>query len=259
MNFNRGILVNEGFFRGISRKISYRILMWAENINNADLKTNGESYFLEKLLYGRDSFTFFDVGANVGDYAVSVLGFLPHAEVHLFEPSPDCSEVLKKKLAAMSNVNLNECACSDSEGSAVLWFDKPGSSLSSLYKRDLKEYSADLSFSMEVKTLPLESYILAHSITCIDLLKIDVEGHEKNVLAGLGKYLSPDYVTCIQFEYGGCYLDSRTSLRDIYRILEPAGYDVCKIMPNGLLPLSYQSTMDNFQYANYVAVPARGL
>ena len=256
MSLPCAVFIKEGFFRGILRKISYRFLTWAENLNNADPRTNGEAYFLECLTSGKKTFTFFDVGANVGDYSSNILKHVPHAASHLFEPSPDCVAVLKEKFSRIPNVCINECACSDSEGDTILWSDKPGSSLSSLYKRDLQEYSRELSFSAKVKKISLEKYIREHAIAHIDLLKIDVEGHEKSVLCGLGGHLSPEYVTCIQFEYGGCYLDSRTSLRDIYRILEPAGYRICKVMPNGLLPLSYQSKMDNFQYANYVAVPS---
>lgn len=248
--------IKDGFFRRIARKMSYILLDWSDNLNNADPRTNGEAHFRESLPLGGKTFTFFDVGANIGEYSSHILKRLPDAFAHLFEPSPECIAVLKDKFFHMANVHINECACSDSEGSTLLWADKPGSSLSSLYKRNLKEYRAELSISTEVKKISLENYMREHAIKNVDLLKIDVEGHEKNVFCGLGNYLSPEYIKCIQFEYGGCYLDSQTTLRDVYNILESAGYLICKMMPSGLLPLSYQSRMDNFQYANYVAFPA---
>ncbi len=255
------IFLKEKFSRKTLKRIAYFFLRWAENINNCNPETNGENYFLNNILFEKDHFVVLDVGANLGEYATSILNSLESnsGEIHLFEPSPYCMDLLNKKFHATSNVYLNECACSDSEGVVKLYFDKPGSELASLYQRDLKEYAIDLSLSLDVKTITLEKYISECSLGHVDLIKIDVEGHEKAVLIGMGKYLTPDYVSCIQFEYGGCNLDSMVSLRDIYRTLENAGYRVCKIMPKGLLPLSYNPLMDNFQYTNYVAVPINWL
>lgn len=82
---------------------------------------------------------------------------------------------------------------------------------------------------------------------------MDVEGHELRVLEGAGRYLSPEFLDCIQFEYGGCDLDSMTSLRSLYRLLEGRGFEMYKIMPGGLLKRGYRPFMENFQYSNYVA------
>ena len=97
-------------------------------------------------------------------------------------------------------------------------------------------------------------YIEKNSIEHIDLLKIDVEGHEIKSLMGFGKYLNSNFIDYIQFEYGGANLDSHTNLLDFYDLLLPAGFKITKIM-NGYLELrDYNPRFDNFVYCNYIAV-----
>ena len=45
----------------------------------------------------------------------------------------------------------------------------------------------------------------------IDLLKLDVEGHELYLLSAK-KFISK--ISVIQFEFGGCNIDTRTYFRD---------------------------------------------
>jgi hypothetical protein len=61
-------------------------------------------------------------------------------------------------------------------------------------------------------------------------------------------------IKVIQFEYGGANLDSKTSLLDLYKLLESAGYMVCKVMRHHLELRPYNPTMENFQYSNYIAL-----
>ena len=85
-------------------------------------------------------------------------------------------------------------------------------------------------------------------------LKIDVEGSEFEVMNGAGDFLRPDFVDFIQFEYGGTNLDARVPLKAFYDFLEPKGYVVAKVMSGGLRVREYSSWMDNYLYANYIAM-----
>jgi hypothetical protein len=99
----------------------------------------------------------------------------------------------------------------------------------------------------------------SHQVKKIDLLKIDTEGHELSVLKSAGRFLDPQYINIIQFEYGGTYLDARIYLKDMYTLLQSKGYEIYKIYPGKLTRRDYHPVMENFQYANYVAMrkPAR--
>ena len=88
----------------------------------------------------------------------------------------------------------------------------------------------------------------------INFIKIDVEGHEVKVLEGLGNYLNKEFIDFIQFEYGGCNLDSKTSLMEIYNLLTNKGFKIAKILQKGLYLRNYNPDLENYVYSNYVAV-----
>ena len=121
-------------------------------------------------------------------------------------------------------------------------------------RANLSSIGMSLNQSETVQTIRLDSYIKAKRITHIHLLKIDIEGHEIAAFEGMGEYLSGDFVDFIQFEYGGANLDSKTSLMDLYALFESRGFVVGKLMPRGVELRAYKAWMENFQYANYVAI-----
>ena len=88
----------------------------------------------------------------------------------------------------------------------------------------------------------------------INFLKIDIEGHELFAFKGFGRYLNSKFITAIQFEYGGANLDSHTSLMEIYDLLEKGGFEIFKIKPKYLERRKYHPHMENFVYANYIAI-----
>jgi len=138
-------------------------------------------------------------------------------------------------------------------------YDRERSGLASLYRRDLRHYNIELSKSEEIETICAGDYIDQKQIPHIDYLKIDIEGHELKALEGFGKYLSGDFIDYIQFEYGGTTLDVHTSLMELYTFLESRGFKVAKVFSKGLEILSYNPDMENFRYANYVAISNRWL
>lgn len=203
----------------------------------------------------------FDVGANIGEYSQMLLDcserYKVPIELHVFEPTAKCSEILDDKLKVYDNITLNRQGLSDTKGKCLIYYDKEQSVLTSLYKRNLEYYNIELSKSEEIEPICATDYIEGKQIPHIDYLKVDVEGHELKALIGFGKYLSGDNIDFIQFEYGGTNLDSHTSLMELYALLESRGFKVAKMFPKGLQIRSYNPDMENFSYANYVAISNR--
>lgn len=247
------------YLRSFLKKLAWHVYARSENLHDIHPVTNGEEYFLSKLsLFCREkAFVFFDAGANIGNYSQLLLKHIPDAEGHLFDPLPACGARLRERFGNCPKIVVNETAVSDTAGIRTLWFADPQSTLASFYRRDPASYGVIANTSLEVNMITLEDYIRTHEIAHIHLLKVDVEGHELKALEGLGEFLRPDFIDFIQFEYGGAGIDSMTSLRSLYRLLEPKGFFVCKLMPRGLWKRSYYPVMDNFQYANFVAVSSR--
>ena len=106
-----------------------------------------------------------------------------------------------------------------------------------------------------VRLSTLDEYCAEQGIEQIDLLKLDVEGHELAVLRGGQKMIQEGRIKRIQFEYGPCNIDSRVLLRDLFTFFETLEYDVYKITPRKLVKLrAYDRRLEYFQYKNFAAL-----
>ena len=89
----------------------------------------------------------------------------------------------------------------------------------------------------------------------IDLMKVDVEGHELEVFKGAVGMLAQGKIKRIQFEYGGCNIDSRVLLKNLFDFLVPYGYTFYKVFPRELRRVPrYDQRLENFQYQNWVVM-----
>ncbi len=60
-------------------------------------------------------------------------------------------------------------------------------------------------------------------------------------------------VDFIQFEFGGCNIDSRTYFQDFYYLLNDR-YKISRILKDGLYPISrYKEMYEAFTTTNYLA------
>lgn len=229
-----------------------------DNTGNGDLYVNGEEQFIKKICttYRDRDFTLFDVGGNRGDYTDFVLKYIKTEtkQIHIFEPQQSCVSILEKKFSHMKDIHINPIALSDANGKTTMFKDFDESGLASLHKRNLDHYGIKTESIEEITTQKSSDYINEKGITKIDLLKLDVEGHELKVLEGLGSFLSPKNVSFIQFEYGGANLDSHSSLMELFSLFKSRGYQVGKIMPKHIEIKEYHPRLENFMYANYVAI-----
>ncbi len=229
-----------------------------DNSGNAVFEQNGEKNFIDQISADYPgSFTVFDVGANLGKYTGLILDTRAGGtkdEFHLFEPQKSCFARLTEKFAGRPNVFLNNFGLSDRAGEFTIYKDAEESGLTSLYRRNLDFYGLELSTEENVALNRADDYIAGHGLAKINLVKIDIEGHEISALRGFGKYLNSDFIDFIQFEYGGANLDSRTNLLDFYNLLEPAGFLICKMMPRGMERRPYHPRLDNFVNQNFVAI-----
>ncbi|MFH1308704.1 MAG: FkbM family methyltransferase [Patescibacteria group bacterium] len=235
-----------------------------ESNNKDDFGINGEERFLNDLAnyYKKhNNLCVFDIGANVGNYSKMVINKLNSRNIkyglHLFEPTAGCFSELKNNFENNRNIVLNNFALSDSEGNSSIFYDKEKSGLASLYKRELTKnniLNIEFNKSEKIELKRLDNYIEENNIEHIDFIKIDVEGHEINVFKGMGKILNSDFVDFMQFEYGGCNLDSMTNLMKIYELLRERKFIIFKVLPKYLELRDYDTYMDNFSNANYVAI-----
>jgi FkbM family methyltransferase len=119
---------------------------------------------------------FVDVGANWGSYTV-LLGS-KFARVESFEPLSHCAAALRRYAAAFkANIEVHEYALSDREETVSFLVPENDSVDRSRTSRIVD--------SIEASSIPVEAKTLdSFRFDDVDLVKIDVEGHERRVIAG---------------------------------------------------------------------------
>lgn len=203
-----------------------------------------------------DGGVFFDVGGNKGIYSKELLRAFGDKlkSIHCFEPSLELfTEYLKFD---DPRVFVNNTALGSADGSGELFKVKDHSVLNSLTKRRLDHFNVAMTESESIKITTLDNYAHANQITKIDFLKIDVEGHELDVLHGGAKLLEGRAIECIQFEFGGCNIDTRTFFQDFwYLLVTEYKYSIYRITPLGVRRCDKYSELDEiFTTTNYLAV-----
>lgn len=202
----------------------------------------------------------FDVGGNIGEWTLAAKEMWPAAQVHVFEPSASHLEKLQSALAALEDVTVNPSALGAEAGEAMLYKDAEITGLASMTKRDLAHVGLSMDMSETIRVDTLDRYCQSHDITAIDMLKIDVEGHELDVLTGAAAMLDQRKVAVVQFEFGGCNVDTRTFFRDFYDFFDARNYAIHIAGPGGrLTPVRrYRDFNEQFLTTNYIAIRREG-
>ena len=140
-----------------------------------------------------------DIGANVGQHSLALHSYVDR--IIAFEPNPAPAERLRLNILrnAIKNIELHEVALGDVDELAVL-----GSGLEGNDGSRSLNWSTNHSSDISVQVKATGSYLaeLIPGDTAIDLVKIDVEGHEAKILSSLSARLARDR-PIIMFELVG--------------------------------------------------------
>jgi len=223
-----------------------------------DYNSSGEKWIIESIAgkyKNRDCVTVFDVGANKGHYSEllnKIMG--SKAEIFAFEPSKNTFDIMKANISGIENIKSYNFGFSDKNTILTLYTNENGSGLASVYKRKLEHYGIDMNMAEEVEMKTIDSFCEENNIKKIDFLKLDVEGNELKVLEGAKRIMESGNVEHIQFEFGGCNIDSRTYFKDFYSLLNER-YKIYRILKKGLFHIEkYKETYECFIITNYLAV-----
>jgi FkbM family methyltransferase len=159
-----------------------------------------------------------DIGGNIG-YTALLLSLKAGStgKVTVFEPNPDTIAILQENISRwkskdLAPIAIERVALSDTEGWASLTTpDETNSGSATL--------SAHSGRSVTVTTKRIDSFRFG----VIDIMKIDVEGHEYKVLAGARSLLSKSAPRDILFEEHADYPSQS------HRVLEDYGYQIFRV------------------------------
>jgi FkbM family methyltransferase len=261
MNIRGFILrvVRKRCFQPLWEKVFHYSKVGMNYWGGATVGYSGEEYALryaeaklKQLRVGK--ITIFDVGANIGQFAKMAVHELSLENViYSFEPSFKTYQALQKAIIEDNQIITNNIGFGSVEAFLTLYSSEMSSTIASLYDQEnpLREFKDDYKEVVKIETI--DKFCEINSISGIDYLKLDIEGHEYQALLGAFDMMSKDRISFIQFEFGECQIDSKTFFRDFYNLLHNQ-YDLYRIVSDGLAPIKvYSADLEVFSTANYLA------
>lgn len=198
--------------------------------------------------------TALDVGGNLGNWSADLLKIIPSAKIIAFEPSKEAYKHLQQRFANNQSFRCINLALGKENTTAVLYADKSASALGSLTKRRVGHFGIDFSYQEKVLVTTLDSWIENNGQNIVpNILKMDVEGHEFDVLQGATSAL--ESIEIIQFEFGGCNIDTKIFFQDFWYFLSSYNFSLYRLTSKGPLKISsYTERDETFRTTNYVAI-----
>ena len=180
-------LVKYGWFEYFKYTKLYQLYVRLRNPENHEFHLKEEAFYGSFLKHSK---LVFDIGANHGNKTAVFLKF--SEQVILLEPEINCLDILKFRYAKNRKAVIVPKAVSNNTDKQTFYIQESGSgynTLSHKWKDVLENDSRWGKFkfqgSYEVETTTLTELIKLYGTP--DYIKIDVEGHEKEVVLNLSK------------------------------------------------------------------------
>lgn len=176
--------------------------------------------------------TVIDVGAADGISCIHWMDKDPdNTTIWAFEPRPEAASALFINSKKFSNYHVVQKAVSDFTGKAKFNVSVQGECSS------LNEFSEDLKTSetVEVDVIRLEDFVNEFKIEKIDLLHVDAQGHDLEVLMGLGEKVTivgSGVIEMARTHAVKLYKDQKYDMNDAIDFLNKNGFRIHSIKPS---------------------------
>lgn len=179
--------------------------------------------------------TLLDIGANVGYVSACILTIVPNSKVIAVEPQAEVLNLLRTNLSPFaSRAQIYPFALSDHDGEGFFRIPPENSGGGAI----------DVS-GVKVITKSGYSLFIDNAISRLDLVKIDVEGHEETVIASCLPYFAKFKPKIIVFEN-----QNATSFDAIYGMLRSIDYSIYGI-GKSLTRLSFNKVHSSRERAHH--------
>jgi FkbM family methyltransferase len=201
----------------------------------------------------------FDIGANNGSSLYEFRGWWPSSDVHCFEPQKECWPDLEKLAEDPNNLGntyIHKFAVGSINSERENFYTHDlNTGISGLHKLNidskdsvllndlrgddirLDAYSKTINHQRLVPVRRLDTFLEEQQgLDKIHLMKLDVQGHEVEVLKGMGDKLSNVAVILTELNFYDLY-EKNLSFLELESILAPSGfafYDISHISKNPL-------------------------
>jgi len=170
--------------------------------------------------------TILDIGANTGQFAITMSLMLPDAKIYAFEPISDCFQELKKRMENFKNCTAINVGVGDINTECE--FEYNAFSPSSSFLKMTNRHKEIFPFTAKSRTITLKLTTLdslADNLTITEplLIKIDVQGYEEKVLYGGEETIKRAKLVIVENSFETLY-EGQPSFNDIYNILVSWGF-----------------------------------
>ena len=225
-----------------------------------DIDVNGEATSMKRLR-SLSPRILLDVGANIGDWSLAALKYLPDATVHAFKIAPaTAAKLIANARDVGDRLIVNAFGLGDATGELTLYYTPESDTASSTVSlaMDVARPNHGVTQVEEMKA-PIttgDSYMAEHGLTHIDFPKIDVEGAASSVLNGFGGAFERNEIDLVQFGYGQVNLRTRVFLEDFCQFFAKYGFLIGKLLPEGGGFKPFEVSDEDFIGLNFIACRA---
>ncbi len=221
-----------------------------------------------KNLITADTPLIFDIGANKGTTISDFKNIWMNCRIHCFEPQFECWESLENlEKKYEGSLMLNKTAVGSKDQKNVSFFSHEiTTEQSGFYKinaeandsillkkmqsnKEIGRYINSINHERFVDVIRLDTYMKNNGIDNIDLLKIDTQGHEPEMLEGLGDKLQNTNVVLTELMFFD-YYERSLSFSDLEKFLLPAGFKFFDISHISKNPMNGRTDWVDLIYVN---------
>jgi FkbM family methyltransferase len=199
-----------------------------------------------------------DIGANFGLYTALCASIVKtHGRLYAFEGNPRVFESLQRTIVANDlyfnpNIAAANLLISDKSGRGLLHYSAnlpSGGTMSDV------ALSGGARRTVEVDMTTIDDFLPPD--LPVDLVKIDVEGHEPRVLRGMERTIARSPNIRIVIEFADNLLAGTLNPGDFINYIRSLGFAICRIVPRykiSLVPIG--DTLTGFNYCLLTRTPA---
>lgn len=183
------------------------------------IEKNYEEFLLKKSVGGK---VIFDIGANIGYYSIQLGRMIGQGgKIYSFEPCSYQFNILERniELNKLTNIIPEKLIVSDRHGGVKkIYFSGISNTGSSSLEVKTDEFE-------EMDCVTVDKFCQNNNINSIDLVKIDVEGHELRVVKGMERMLDEAKVKNLFLEINNYALEEAgTTALEIIEYLDSFNY-----------------------------------
>jgi FkbM family methyltransferase len=170
--------------------------------------------------------TVLDIGANTGQFAEFARELFPDADIHSFEPLPDCYAALEARVAGRPKFFTYPCALGETTAVAPMYRSNFTAASSLLPRTSRCEKAYPFTAGGDVVDIPvrrLDDVIAPSSLVPPLFVKVDVQGYELGVIAGGRRTIAAAHVLLVETSFERLY-EGQPLFGDVLAVLSGLGF-----------------------------------